>query len=41
MFDVFAQNKQNHRFLVINIAYVKSKIKTHKYSTQESYAFVC
>lgn len=31
MFDVFAQNKQNHQFLVINTAYVKSKI--YKYNT--------
>lgn len=39
MFDVLAQNKQNHQF-VINIGYVKSKAKIHKYNTQKSYAIV-
>lgn len=41
MFDVFVQNKQNHQSLVINIAYLNSKAKIHKYKTQKSYAFVC
>lgn len=41
MFDAFVQNKQNHKFLVINIAYLNSKAKINKYKTQKSYAFVC
>lgn len=41
MFDVFVQNKRNHQSLVINIAYLNSKAKIHKYKTQKSYAFAC
>lgn len=40
MFDVFVQNKQNDQVAVINIAYIKSKAKSHKHKTQECYAFV-